>query len=135
MHQASSAIDACCWPPSLLPLQTPVTGWLEAFAAHPKIGDLEGLRKKFGAFANMSKGEQAAAAGAPEQTLVVRAQQAAAVRRREGCALTGREQAAGFLLQALAKWNQMYEAKFGHIFIICATGKSAEEMLAAIQQR
>lgn len=38
-------------------------------------------------------------------------------------------------VQALAEWNGRYEAKFGHIFIICATGKSAEEMLAAIQQR
>jgi hypothetical protein len=52
-------------------MQTSVTGWLEAFAAHPKIGDVEGLRKKFGAFANMSKGEQAAGASASEQTLRV----------------------------------------------------------------
>ncbi|EFN52467.1 hypothetical protein CHLNCDRAFT_138808 [Chlorella variabilis] len=85
---------------------TPVAGWLEAFAAHPKIGDMEGLRKKYGAFGDMSKGEQAAAAGASDAAL-----------------------------QALAEWNGRYEAKFGHIFIICATGKSAEEMLAAIQQR
>jgi hypothetical protein len=49
-----------------------VTGWLEAFAAHPKIGDLEGLRKKFGGFAELSKGEQAAAAGASEGVLQVR---------------------------------------------------------------
>lgn len=37
--------------------------------------------------------------------------------------------------QGLAEWNTKYEAKFGHIFIICASGKSAEEMLAAIQRR
>ena len=48
-----------------------MTGWLEAFAAHPKIGDLEGLRKKFGGFAELSKGEQAAAAGATEGVLQV----------------------------------------------------------------
>ena len=53
-------------------LQTPVAGWLEAFAAHPKIGDLEGLKRKYGAFADMSKGEQAAAAGASEAVLQVR---------------------------------------------------------------
>ncbi|KAL4422666.1 hypothetical protein ABPG75_008863 [Micractinium tetrahymenae] len=87
--------------------QTPITGWLEAFAAHPRIGDLEGLRKKYaGAFGAMSQGEQARAAGAPEE-----------------------------VLQALADWNARYEAKFGHIFIICASGKSAEEMLAAVQRR
>ena len=31
--------------------------------------------------------------------------------------------------------NERYEAKFGHIFIICASGKAAEDMLAAVQQR
>lgn len=87
--------------------QTPVLGWLEAFAAHPKIGDMEGLRKKYGgAFGELSKGEQDAASGAPEA-----------------------------VLQGLAEWNARYEAKFGHIFIICATGKSAQEMLEAVQQR
>ncbi|KAI3430399.1 hypothetical protein D9Q98_004994 [Chlorella vulgaris] len=86
--------------------ETSVLGWLEAFAAHPRIGDLEGLRKKFGAFADMSKGEQAAAGGAADTTL-----------------------------QSLADWNRKYEDRFGHIFIICAAGKSAEEMLAAVQQR
>lgn len=58
--------------PLLACLQTPVTGWLEAFAAHPRIGDLEGLRKKYGgAFGAMSQGEQAGAAGAPEEVLQV----------------------------------------------------------------
>ena len=50
-----------------------MAGWMEAFAAHPKIGDMEGLRTKYrGAFADMSKGEQAAAAGAPDSVLQVR---------------------------------------------------------------
>ncbi|PRW32944.1 uric acid degradation bifunctional TTL isoform X1 [Chlorella sorokiniana] len=87
--------------------QTPVTGWLEAFAAHPKIGDLEGLRKKYGGtFGDLSRGEQAAAAGAPE-----------------------------VVLQELADWNARYKAKFGHIFIVCASGKSAAEMLGIIKRR
>jgi allantoicase len=38
-------------------------------------------------------------------------------------------------MSALAAANQQYEAKFGHIYIVCATGKSAEEMLALAQQR
>lgn len=32
-------------------LQVGVPGWLEAFAGHPRIGDVEGLREKFGASA------------------------------------------------------------------------------------
>ena len=31
--------------------------------------------------------------------------------------------------------NQRYEAKFGHVFIICASGRSAQEMLAALKDR
>ena len=37
--------------------------------------------------------------------------------------------------QELADWNARYEAKFGHIFIICASGKSAKEMLDAVKGR
>ena len=36
---------------------------------------------------------------------------------------------------ALAAANQAYEQKFGRIFIVCATGKSATEMLAILNQR
>jgi OHCU decarboxylase len=38
-------------------------------------------------------------------------------------------------LQALADGNRDYEAKFGHMFIVCATGKSADELLAALKGR
>ena len=65
-HDAGPNIGACC------PLQTPVASWLEAFAAHPLIGDIETLKRKYGAFAEMSKGEQgAAAATASEEALQV----------------------------------------------------------------
>lgn len=36
---------------------------------------------------------------------------------------------------ALAAANREYDAKFGRIFIVCATGKSAEQMLAILRQR
>lgn len=39
------------------------------------------------------------------------------------------------VLAALAAANRAYEAKFGYIFIVCATGKSAAEMLAILEQR
>jgi 2-oxo-4-hydroxy-4-carboxy--5-ureidoimidazoline (OHCU) decarboxylase len=35
----------------------------------------------------------------------------------------------------LAESNQLYEDKFGFIFIVCATGKSSDEMLALIKMR
>ena len=38
-------------------------------------------------------------------------------------------------IKALAEANKEYEKKFGYIFIVCATGKSAEEMLAMLQTR
>ena len=52
----------------------------------------------------------------------------------------GKEQAAvasasDVVIEALAKVNVDYENKFGFIFIVCATGKSAEEMLIILQSR
>jgi 2-oxo-4-hydroxy-4-carboxy-5-ureidoimidazoline decarboxylase len=37
--------------------------------------------------------------------------------------------------RALAEGNRAYEERFGHIYIVCATGKSAEEMLAILNAR
>ena len=80
--------------------------WLEAFAAHPRIGDLEAIRAKFATTAAWASGEQAGAIGAPDE-----------------------------ILQALALGNRQYEEAFGFIFIVCATGKTAGEMLAILRQR
>jgi 2-oxo-4-hydroxy-4-carboxy-5-ureidoimidazoline decarboxylase len=80
--------------------------WLEAFAAHPRIGDREALRAKFAATAAWSAREQAGVEGAPED-----------------------------ILQALADGNQRYFDRFGYVFMVCATGKTAEEMLALLRQR
>jgi len=80
--------------------------WREAFTHHPKIGDIESLQKKFANTAQWASGEQAGVNAASQETLI-----------------------------ALAKGNQEYEAKFGYIFIVCATGKSAEEMLALLEAR
>ena len=48
-------------------LQTSVAGWLEAFGAHPRIGDAATLRAKLGGFAEMSRDEQSTAASAPNE--------------------------------------------------------------------
>lgn len=80
--------------------------WLEAFTHHPQIGDIDSLKKKFATTAGWAIGEQGAVAEASQQTL-----------------------------EALAKGNDDYEKKFGFIFIVCATGKSANEMLLLLQER
>jgi 2-oxo-4-hydroxy-4-carboxy-5-ureidoimidazoline decarboxylase len=80
--------------------------WLEAFTHHPKIGDMDSLKKKFATTAGWASGEQGAVAQASEETL-----------------------------QALARGNEAYEKKFGFIFIVCATGKSADEMLQLLNER
>ncbi len=80
--------------------------WLEAFAHHPRIGDVEQLRERFGEAAAHSVREQAGVRGADEQTL-----------------------------RALAEGNRAYEARFGWIFLVCASGKSAHEMLELLRTR
>ncbi len=80
--------------------------WREAFTHHPKIGDVKSLEKKFAATKHLAGKEQAGVATASAETI-----------------------------QQLAKANADYEEKNGFIFIVCATGKSAEEMLRLLQDR
>jgi 2-oxo-4-hydroxy-4-carboxy-5-ureidoimidazoline decarboxylase len=80
--------------------------WKEAFAHHPKIGDTESLKKKFTSTAEWASNEQNGVSNASQRTI-----------------------------EALADSNQKYEKKFGYIFIVCATGKSADEMLAILETR
>jgi 2-oxo-4-hydroxy-4-carboxy-5-ureidoimidazoline decarboxylase len=79
--------------------------WLDAFSHHPRIGETQ-LRQKFAATAAWASQEQQGTANASEN-----------------------------ILKALAVGNAEYEKQFGHVFLICATGKSAEEMLLALDQR
>jgi 2-oxo-4-hydroxy-4-carboxy-5-ureidoimidazoline decarboxylase len=81
--------------------------YLEAFGHHPQIGEnLDALRRRFQTTASLSEREQAGVAGADEATLL-----------------------------ALRDANAAYRRRFGFIFIICATGKTAAEMLAALRAR
>ena len=80
--------------------------WKEAFTHHPKIGDLDSLKKKFANTAVWASGEQ-----------------------------SGVNTATDVILNALAEGNRLYEEKFGYIFIVCASGKSAEEMLGMLNER
>jgi len=80
--------------------------WLEAFSHHPRIGGVDALRAKFASTRTWSANEQAGAAEADDA-----------------------------VLRALADGNDAYDRRFGHIFIVCATGKSAAEMLAILRSR
>lgn len=82
--------------------------WLEAFSHHPRIGEggIEALRQKFASTAAWASSEQAGVTAATDATL-----------------------------HALAASNHAYADKFGFIFIVCATGKSAADMLALLQAR
>ncbi len=79
---------------------------LEAFSHHPQIGDVASLKKKFSNTAHWAGKEQGGTAEASDD-----------------------------VLQQLKQANAQYLDKFGYIFIVCATGKSASEMLQILQSR
>ena len=84
----------------------PTADQLEAFAAHPKIGSKKAGAKQPKKSADWSKSEQSGVTSAPVDV-------------RDG----------------LAECNSLYQDKFGFIFIVCATGKTADEMLAICRAR
>lgn len=80
--------------------------WLEAFAAHPRIGERKAATSQQERSAEWSSSEQAGVDSGDDVTR-----------------------------QDLARANQEYIDKFGFIFIVCATGKSAREMLELCRAR
>jgi OHCU decarboxylase len=83
---------------------------LQAFAAHPRIGE--------------GRGSEAGGAGRDD------------ARDRWSSQEQSRVSAAGDEVRArLARANDDYQARFGFIFIVCASGRSAEEMLAIVEER
>lgn len=80
--------------------------WLEAFASHPKIGEKKAARETASEAQDWAAQEQSGVQGAAEDTV-----------------------------QSLAVLNREYERKFGYIYIVCATGKSPDEMLAILRNR
>ena len=79
--------------------------WLAAFRHHPAIGGRRAKGKQSETARRWSAGEQSAAQQASAETLA-----------------------------ALAAANRAYQAKFGHVFLICASGKSSEEILKNLQK-
>jgi OHCU decarboxylase len=79
--------------------------WMEAIACHPRIGERKGSNAAAQS-AVWSQQEQSSANTAPERVLA-----------------------------ELAGVNALYEQRFGFTYIVCATGKSAEEMLTILNRR
>lgn len=82
------------------------SAWLEAFDSHPRIGESADKAPVVAGAAAWSQQEQSNVSTADR---TVKANLVAA--------------------------NRAYEEKFGHIFIVCATGKSAAEILAILHRR
>ena len=79
--------------------------WMEAFACHPRIGQRKTARA-MAKSAAWSRQEQSSASDAAKR-----------------------------VLDELDAGNALYEERFGFTYIVCASGKSAEEMLAILQRR
>jgi OHCU decarboxylase len=82
------------------------TDWTEAFRSHPRIGESRAQQPVEERSAAWSTQEQSGAASGDDAVKI-----------------------------ALADANREYERRFGRIFIVCATGKSAAEILAILRQR
>ena len=80
--------------------------WQEAFADHPRIGDRGALKRKFAETRHLASQEQ-----------------------------SGVDGAANDVLEALAQGNREYESRFGYIFIVCASGLTADDMLTMLKAR
>ena len=83
-----------------------VQDWLEAFEHHPRIGDHQALGARVASTRNWSANEQAGVEVAEED-----------------------------ILDRLASGNDKYSQRFGYVFLVCATGKSALEMLNLLEAR
>ncbi|HEU0054537.1 MAG TPA: 2-oxo-4-hydroxy-4-carboxy-5-ureidoimidazoline decarboxylase, partial [Longimicrobium sp.] len=80
--------------------------WHEAFRAHPRIGEKKAEAGQTAREAAWSAGEQAGMRGAGDEVAA-----------------------------ALAEGNRAYEARFGHIYLVRATGRSAAELLEILRAR
>jgi 2-oxo-4-hydroxy-4-carboxy-5-ureidoimidazoline decarboxylase len=90
----------------------------QALAGHPRIGD----RLRVGSAAGTG-----AASGLPGQGAA-----AAGWSRQEQAGVQAADQA---IVGALAEGNEAYERRFGHIYLVCATGRSGAELLALLRER
>lgn len=80
--------------------------WSEAFSSHPRIGEKKAPESATAKSADWSRQEQGGVACSSES-----------------------------IQEQLKRANDDYEQRFGRIYIVCASGKSVEEMLAILYRR
>lgn len=102
--------------------------WLEAFRHHPKIGETpaqESAQSSEKPVPSLQKLDPKPPSATPQ----------ADARRWAADEQSATRLAQQQTLEDLARANREYQARFGYIFIVCATGKTAEQMLALLRQR
>jgi 2-oxo-4-hydroxy-4-carboxy-5-ureidoimidazoline decarboxylase len=104
--------DKLMWRADVIWQELDVEDWMEAFATHPRIGEWKGI------------GEQKAPVEATSQAATWSATEQSAVAREDAA-----------VLAAMAEGNKRYEERFGRTYIVCATGKTAGEMLEILERR
>jgi OHCU decarboxylase len=95
--------------------------WNEAFAAHPRIGESHRAGGAGGA-GEAGRAGEARGTGEPGADWSAREQ-------------AGMDDAIDVVRHRLAAANLKYEARFGFIYIVCATGKTASQMLEMLERR
>lgn len=80
--------------------------WLEAFENYPKIGDIHLVKERYS-----------------KTSIYIESEQSGVMNTSDN------------ILDQLMKANEEYKDNFGYIFIVFATGKSAEEMLEILKER
>ena len=94
---------------------------------YASVGEI--LARSDESMAELDQGDlKQALAGHPR----IGASSAAGSSRREQAGVQAADQAT---LRALAEGNEAYERRFGHIYLVCATGRSAGELLALLRER
>ena len=108
-----------------------VPDWLEAFASHPRIGNKGDLAKA------SEREREASQAGGGGNSASERPMQSSSLSHAAAAAAeqAGAASSSQRTLAELARWNSLYERRFGHIYIVCASGRSGDEMLADLKSR
>ena len=86
--------------------ELPESDWMEAFRSHPRIGESHASASALAQSVSWSKTEQQRVSAADDE-----------------------------VKRALAEGNRVYEQRFKHIFIVCASGKSATDILEILRRR
>jgi allantoicase len=107
-------------------------GWAERVAAERPYPSMAVLREAAGRAWQELGREEWLAAFAAHPRLGDGAHAGSGWARQEQ---SGTSSAGPAVLDALRQANQDYERRFGHVFLLCATGLGADEMLAALRGR